>query len=64
MLPALIFVSMCLFMLYSALDYAGKLAFFGVIPLLAGRSAVLPVPALCCSVSHGEHGRMNRGISK
>jgi amino acid transporter len=32
----LIFVAMCIFMLYSAIDYAGKLTLFGVIPLLLG----------------------------
>jgi basic amino acid/polyamine antiporter, APA family len=32
----LIFVSTCIFMLYSAVDYAGKLTLFGVIPVLLG----------------------------
>jgi basic amino acid/polyamine antiporter, APA family len=32
----LVFVSTCVFMLYSAVDYAGKLTLFGVIPVLLG----------------------------
>jgi amino acid transporter len=35
-LVPLIFCGTCIFMLYSAIDYAGKLTLFGILPLLIG----------------------------